>query len=334
MVESEVSLVLCRCLEIWPGSRVRCFQSSGAYLFCRELSDLVLPNMPFLKVADEGGHTMTLISYKGRYGSPQFNEEALLNMDDFPLRADDILLCSYSKSGCHWIWEILRLLISGPDSTGQEKIDKESYMMEWRPYDQYSSLPSPRVLNNHMTFDMQPKDLLVKKPKVVFVYRNFKDVAVSFYHHHCGIHEYEYNGDFDSYLKRWSSGQTDNGTPWSYSLGWEKGISEHPELPVFVTSFEDLKQDPLTQVRKLSEYLGFSYQDDFLQNICDLTDFSAMKKRKGPNSFKNKDGNPVMYRKGEVGDWKNTFTVAQSEWLDQMIAREMSESKLTFKYTL
>ncbi|XP_055861149.1 sulfotransferase 1A2-like isoform X3 [Biomphalaria glabrata] len=290
--------------------------------------------MPFLKVADEGGHTMTLISYKGRYGSPQFNEEALLNMDDFPLRADDILLCSYSKSGCHWIWEILRLLISGPDSTGQEKIDKESYMMEWRPYDQYSSLPSPRVLNNHMTFDMQPKDLLVKKPKVVFVYRNFKDVAVSFYHHHCGIHEYEYNGDFDSYLKRWSSGQTDNGTPWSYSLGWEKGISEHPELPVFVTSFEDLKQDPLTQVRKLSEYLGFSYQDDFLQNICDLTDFSAMKKRKGPNSFKNKDGNPVMYRKGEVGDWKNTFTVAQSEWLDQMIAREMSESKLTFKYTL
>ncbi|KAI8749223.1 sulfotransferase 1C4 [Biomphalaria glabrata] len=59
-----------------------------------------------------------------------------------------------------------------------------------------------------------------------------------------------------------------------------------------------------------------------------------MKKRKGPISFKNKDGDPVMYRKGEVGDWKNTFTVAQSEWLDQIIAREMAESKLTFKYTL
>ncbi|CAL1541549.1 unnamed protein product [Lymnaea stagnalis] len=291
--------------------------------------------MPLAKVPDESGHMMTLIPFKGHYfGSPQFNEEALLNMDEFPLREDDIVLCSYPKSGCHWVWDIIHILVAGKIPSDEEIIDKEAFMMEWQPSISYDSLPSPRVLNNHMTFNMQPRDLLAKKVKTVFIYRNFKDVAVSFYHHHTGIHDYEYNGDFGSHLKRWVAGLTDSGSPFIYTQGWEKAIADHPELPVFMSSYEDLKESNLEEVRRLSQFLGFSYPDDFLKQVCDITDFSTMKARKGDKSFKNKQGQPVMYRKGQVGDWKNEFTVAQNEWFDEVIEREMAGSKLTFKYTL
>lgn len=80
-------------------------------------------------------------------------------------------------------------------------------MMEWQPYWELTSLPSPRVLNNHLPFWLQPQDMLAKKPKIVFYYRNFKDVAVSFYYHHKGIPQYEYNGDFKGHLLLMVSGK-------------------------------------------------------------------------------------------------------------------------------
>lgn len=45
----------------------------------------------------------------------------------------------------------------------------------------------------------------------------------------------------------------DNGSPFAYILGWEKGLAENPELPVFVGSFEDFKEvSVLLMLTKLS----------------------------------------------------------------------------------
>lgn len=103
------------------------------------------------------------------------------------------------------MWEILRILQAG--TTSVETIEKESYMMEYNTLEQIASLPSPRVLNNHMPWDSQPRDLVDGKVKVVFFYRNPKDVAVSFFHHHRRFKDYAYSGSFDNYLKRLVQGK-------------------------------------------------------------------------------------------------------------------------------
>ena len=46
--------------------------------------------------------------------------------------------------------------------------------------------------------------------------------------------------------------------------------------------------------------------------------------------FMTKDGNLPFYRKGEVGDWKNHFTVAQNEIFVAIIEKEVNE--LMFKF--
>lgn len=58
-------------------------------------------------------------------------------------------------------------------------------------------------------------------------------------------------------------------------------------------------QKNFSEVKRLSEFLGHQYPDDFLQQICRATEFEVMKKIHGGKSFKTPDGEPVMYRKGK-----------------------------------
>ncbi|XP_035828779.1 sulfotransferase 6B1-like [Aplysia californica] len=109
--------------------------------------------MPVQQVKDFLGFSMNLYVHEKKpqyFGMSMFNQDMLENMPDFPLREDDILLCSYPKSGCHWVWEISRLLMSG--RTTADKVDKENYMMEasnCSGFGDIADLPSPRLLNNH-----------------------------------------------------------------------------------------------------------------------------------------------------------------------------------------
>jgi hypothetical protein len=49
--------------------------------------------------------------------------------------------------------------------------------------DTWKALPSPRVIPTHLPSRLYPKTVLERQCKRVYVVRNPKDVAVSFYHH-------------------------------------------------------------------------------------------------------------------------------------------------------
>ncbi|XP_035828386.1 sulfotransferase 1C1-like [Aplysia californica] len=97
--------------------------------------------------------------------------------------------------------------------------------------------------------------------------------------------------------------------------------------------YEDLHENTLAEVKRLSKFLGKDYDDEFLQAVIKAASFDNMKKEK-MSTFQD-DGGHIMYRKGKVGDWKNNFTVAQSEWFDHITRSRMLGSKLfKFRYDL
>ncbi|XP_076451790.1 sulfotransferase 6B1-like isoform X2 [Babylonia areolata] len=290
--------------------------------------------MPVVRVPDSAGKTLLLIEYgKGKYrGPPDLPEEVMEDIHNVPIRDDDVILCSYPKTGCHWLWEMARLLRAG--TADAELVEKEKYMMEFTHQDDLLKLPPKRIFNTHVFFHQLPQKVQDGKVKMIFIYRNPKDVAVSFYNHHRKFYEYEYQGEFSDYLTGlYLKGETDFGSFFTYTRDWERMMDSRPDLPIFVLSYEELQANTFNKAKELAKFLGSSADDDIIRDIVDKCSFGSMQERKG-KAWTEAYGEPIMYRKGKVGDWKNWFTMAQSEMMDQVIEKEMKGSRFKFQYTL
>ncbi|KAL8611072.1 hypothetical protein ACOMHN_064363 [Nucella lapillus] len=290
--------------------------------------------MSLVRFPDAAGKTLLVMQYGQQpYKIYQKAEpETLANMHNIQLRDDDIILCSYPKTGCHWLWEIVYHLRAGTTEMGS--VYKINYMIENTPEDQQLKLPPQRILNTHVLFHQLPQKVQDGKAKIIFLYRNPKDVAVSFYNHHRKIHEYEYQGEFSDYLPGlFLKGKVDFGSYFDYIRDWEREMDSRPGLPVFMVSYEELHADTFKKAKELAEFMGSSVDNDTIRGIVDKCSFNNMRERKGP-FWTALYGEPVMYRRGRVGDWKNWFTAAHSEMMDEVIHKEMEGSRFCFQYTL
>ncbi|PVD36737.1 hypothetical protein C0Q70_03725 [Pomacea canaliculata] len=288
--------------------------------------------MPLVRLPDAGGNTILLMKYgpHGYLGIPDATEEHQSMVHTTPLRPDDVLLCSYPKTGCHWLWEIARMLLAG--TTQIECTEKEKCMLEFASREAVESVPSPRVLNTHFLFNQLPQEVHKGQNKILFIYRNPKDVAVSFYNHHVKFPEYEYSGKFSDYLTLFLNGHLDSGSMFTYMRDWEAVINSNPDLPIFVVSYEDLQEDTLEKTKELARFLESTASEEVVKEIVAKCSFNSMKERKG-QQWTETFGEAVMYRKGKVGDWKTWFTVAESQMFDAVCEKEMPGTKFNFRYT-
>lgn len=63
---------------------------------------------------------------------------------------------------------------------------------------QVATMPSPRIIKTHLPMTFLPPTLL-DTCKVVYVARDPRDVAVSYYHLTCSIQAFNFTGDFKAY---------------------------------------------------------------------------------------------------------------------------------------
>ncbi|GFO34070.1 sulfotransferase [Plakobranchus ocellatus] len=164
--------------------------------------------------------------------------------------------------------------------------------------------------------------------------RNPKDTAVSMYHHLKQSATDQFT--WDNFLKGYTSeGYFSCSHQFDYLRQMKQFEIAHPEHPIKHLHYEDLKQDAVPVIKDLSEFLGVQASDAFCQDVARACGFDNMKRadetRDMPDNLKLVSRTKLfLYRKGIVGDWKNTFTVAQSEMFDDFIA---NQSKNYFGFT-
>lgn len=119
------------------------------------------------------------------------------------------MLGAVCLAGTHWLWEIARMLVAG--NAELPVLEKDDFMIEFNPSKEYfSSMPSPRILNTHVLYRHLP-GLHNRKCKIIYVTRDPRDVAVSFYNHHRKLTSYyHYDGTWDDYFELFING---NGIP-------------------------------------------------------------------------------------------------------------------------
>ncbi|XP_060076155.1 sulfotransferase 1B1-like [Ylistrum balloti] len=118
-----------------------------------------------------------------------------------------------------------------------------------------------------------------------------------------------------------------------YTTAWETALSStFKDVPVLQLYYEDLKRDGVTNIKRIAEFLELDCDDDFVCKVNTCCGFENMRNQKLALAEVKKDRTQtVMYRKGQIGDWKNWFKVAESEEFDRVLGQRMKDSK--FRYT-
>ncbi|KAL8566424.1 hypothetical protein ACOMHN_012002 [Nucella lapillus] len=287
------------------------------------------------KEANHGGDFLsTLTKVEGVWLPKRFQtnrplQEHVRALGGLEMREDDIILLAYPKSGTHWLWEVMSMLTAG--RAQHEGRSKELAMLEATEVERIQSQPSPRVLNSHLPFRLLPRGLLEEKVKVVQMYRNVKDVLVSLY-----FHLKQRGGEaltLESFERLFFADEAPFGSYMTYMKDMYEYRKSHPDLSVLLLSFEDTKEDPERVIQQLAGFLGVEASVQLCGDIAQATVFSKMKDSNAKKQHPNNLPTINYYRKGEVGDWKNYLTVAQSERLDAAMM-ELQSCDYHFRYEL
>ncbi|XP_071956421.1 sulfotransferase 1A3-like [Antedon mediterranea] len=269
-------------------------------------------------------------------------DEILEAMKTFEVREDDVWLITYRKSGTTWTAQIITILSCGYDVRKIDEIDpndRVSFLDVLKPgmtefaHVTTAKKPSPRIImGTHFQSRHMPRELTTKKPKIVYVARNPKDVAVSLYYFHKSNKLLKTFETWDEYLQAFYDGDLVGGSWFDMNLYW---WNRRNEDNVLFLKYEDMKEDLGSAIVKISVFLGWPVPEGKLEEVVKHCSFGNMKKNPKFNFREMIDisVSPFM-RKGMVGDWKNYFTVSQNEAFDHLYEEKMKGSSLTFRFEL
>ncbi|XP_053717979.1 amine sulfotransferase-like [Synchiropus splendidus] len=255
--------------------------------------------------------------------------EYIDGLQNFEIRDSDIYLVTYPKSGTIWTQQII-ILIMNFDGEKKE-YPNNSEEMPWLEYlegrEPYSTRPSPRLFSSHLVPVFMPPGLKEKKAKMIYVMRNPKDVAVSFYHFSKIFCDLETPKNFNQLLEDFLHGNVLCSSWFDHIRAWQQ---EKDNYNILMLSYEDMVLDLEAAVRKICKFLGRNLSDAQIQQVVHKSTFKNMQEDERANYkfIPEERLSGDFMRKGKIGDWKNTFTVAQSEQVDRLLQERLSDLPL------
>ncbi|XP_053308572.1 sulfotransferase 2B1-like [Spea bombifrons] len=275
--------------------------------------------------------------YKGVRFSPGSYSEDVLNFaeNEFQVLDDDVYIVTYPKSGTNWMIEILSLLKQGGDPSWCRNVPiwlRSPWYETKEGQSQIKDVTSPRVLTSHLPFHIFAKSFFTSKAKIIYVMRNPKDILVSLYHFAKILCLYKDPRNFQEFVEDFLQGNVLYGSWFDHIKGW---MQMKDNSNFFTITYEELQQDLRGSVEKICKFLGKEYDDALIDAVVKHSSFQVMKENKMsnysimPQNFMDHTKGTFM-RKGVIGDWKNHFTVAQSEYFDSVYEKKMKDLNMIF----
>ncbi|CAI9556997.1 unnamed protein product [Staurois parvus] len=260
------------------------------------------------------------------------------NVQRFQAREDDLLLVTYPKSGTTWISEIVdRMCRDTSDRETKDIFQRVPYLEFAMPgntsgTELLDKQDFPRIIKTHLSAETLPLSFWEKNCKIIYVSRNVKDVAVSFYHFHRMATHLPESGSWEEFLEKFIKGNVEYGSWSDHVRSWWK---RRQQRNILYLSYEDMLEDLRREIQKVMMFLGKDLSDEVLDDIQRHTTFSVMRENPMTNYSNahrmDQTISPFM-RKGICGDWKNHFTLAQRERFDEHYHKEMAGMDLTFHF--
>ncbi|EDW73746.1 uncharacterized protein Dwil_GK19529 [Drosophila willistoni] len=237
------------------------------------------------------------------------------NYYNFEARADDIWITTVPRSGTTWSQELIWLVANNLDFEKaqsrplterfpflefplfvhdavkaelmeQNKNDSQSLsFLEHisRPgYETLNELPTNqrRFIKTHFPFSLMPPSVLEKQCKIIYVSRNPKDVAVSYYHLNRLFCTQGYVGDFERYWRYFQQGLN----PWLPYHSHVKEAKQHAHLPnVLFLRYENMLVDLAGTIQKIASFLNCPLNPGDLDKLLDHLSIHNFRENKSVN---------------------------------------------------
>ncbi|XP_072176597.1 sulfotransferase 1A1-like [Diadema setosum] len=296
--------------------------------------------------------------YKGIVLPNVVLDSSIEAMQTFEVRSDDIWLCTYPKSGTHWMFEIVGLILARgvPEKINRslaigavETIDMTQKMpatreeelknpLDLSPFaDKIAKAPSPRVIITHLPLRFLPPKL-EERGRVIYVGRNPKDALNSLYNMAMRVETKPPDFSWEPLLGSFLEDKGIYG-PWRDHVREFWKIRGKKNAAFFF--YESMKKDPVGSVRDVAAHIGVDLTTEELQKVVEHSSFKGMSKTYATGGAGAKEGNKDFFEqiktlpflgKGYAGQWKDRFTVAQNEMFDKFYNEKMTAEDPTFEF--
>ncbi|XP_042212603.1 sulfotransferase family cytosolic 1B member 1-like isoform X2 [Homarus americanus] len=289
-----------------------------------------------------GSHRLFSNRYKGYVFPGQIVMSGIFKeLPNFQFKPEDVIVASYPKTGTTWVQEIVYML-----THSLEKSDDSSEVLETRfPYLEYpypgiksiGAKTGPRYVKTHLPITLLPSSFENSNAKLIYIARNPRDTAVSYFYFLRLLTQCSYEGTLSSFIKMFLSDMAVYSPFFDHVLGYWKS-REDPSI-LFIT-YEELHQDSIKVIKKIAEFLEVEVSDYAVNYIAACTSFSAMAANPSVNyehwkdlGFAHKDKGQFM-RKGQVGSWEVHLNKEEVAAFEEWENRHLKDSDLRFIFTL
>ncbi|XP_059623032.1 luciferin sulfotransferase-like [Phlebotomus argentipes] len=280
------------------------------------------------------------------YFMPAKYRESVQQIENFQVRPDDVWVVTFPKCGTTWSQEMVWMLCNDLDYDKGQSVGLNTrfpfFELGTIVGDKFSAqfgdvisgldkMTSPRLIKSHLPAPLLPKSIWEVKPKIIYVARNVKDAAISFYHHYKNLQGYR--GTFDDFLDTFLNDGVIYAPYDSHIIDfWNMRDEEN----ILFLTYEDMKRDHPSVIRKTAEFLGKSFSDEQIETLAEHLTFDKMTKNgsvnfqeemKGFAKLLNikKDENFNFIRKGKVGGYHDEMTEERIEMFDSWIQERLAK---------
>ncbi|XP_062327270.1 sulfotransferase family 5A, member 1 [Osmerus eperlanus] len=263
-------------------------------------------------------------------------QDSLQQARSFHFQDSDTLIVTYPKSGTTWMQEVVTLVSRRGDPQKSQTVpnwERAPWLEQYYSSQVLGASQGPRLLTTHLPYSFLGNALQGSKAKVIYVSRNPKDVAVSFYHFHKMANFLPQPGSFKDFLDRFLEGTVHYGSWFDHVKGWTSQV-DLVENFLYI-SYEEMWLDLRGSIEKVSTFLQRPLVDEELKRCLCHCSFSSMKENRMvnytlvPQDIMDHSKGTFM-RKGQIGDWRNTFSEEQNCHFDAVFSTKMKDCHLNF----
>jgi hypothetical protein len=230
---------------------------------------------------------------------------------------DDVLIVSYPKSGNTWTRFLIGNLISQDEPLTFANVERKVpsiYLSE----EVLQRAPKPRLLKSHEYFDPRYK-------KVIYIVRDPRDVAVSYYHFFAKVRLIEDGYPMDEFVLRFIAGELDGFGSWGENVGsWLGARGEDPKF--LLLRYEDMLENPVHELRKVTSLLSMSATDERLDRAVELSSADRMRRLEKEQSWegiKENRRDKAFVRVARAGNWRNELSEASAAQIEEAWGQTM-----------